>query len=93
MFVKIATLATLPNYTLLAGFSNGEYKLFDLKPYIEKYKPFQALNIVNGLYEQAKIDVGGYGVVWNDELDISADAIYEKGVPCGKPKNKQAIEK
>lgn len=87
MFAKITSLATLPEYTLLAGFSTGEYRLFDLKPYIDKYKPFQALKDVNGLFEQAKIDVGGYGVVWNDELDVSADGIYEKGSPCQEPQN------
>ena len=87
MFVKITSLATLPNYTLLVGFSTGEYKLFDLKPYIEKYKPFEALKTVNGLYEQAKIDVGGYGIFWNDELDVSADGIFEKGVACSEPQS------
>ena len=87
MFVKITSLATLPNYVLLAGFSAGEYKLFDLKPYIEKYKPFEALKTVNGLYEQAKIDIGGYGVVWNDDLDVSAEGIYEKGVACSEPQS------
>lgn len=82
MFVKITSLATLPDYILLIGFSTGEYKKFDVSPLIEKYPPFKALRTTRGLFEEAKIDIGGYGVVWNDDLDLSADGLYEKGVDC-----------
>ena len=85
MFHKITSIATLPDYILLVGFANGEFKQFDLKSLMNKYPPFAALKNVNGLYEQAKIDAGGYGIVWNDDLDISAEGIYEKGVACSAP--------
>lgn len=78
MFVKITSLKTLHNYVLLVGFSTGEFKQFDIKPLIEKYEPFKMLMQINVLYNQAKIDVDGYGIVWNDELDLSADEIYGK---------------
>ena len=87
MFVKITSLATLPDYILLVGFSTDEYKKFDIKPLIKKYPPFKALLETEGLYEQAKIDVGGYGIVWNDYLDLSADGVYEQGVTCRPPDN------
>ena len=73
MFHKITSLATLPDYVLLVGFSSGEFKQFDLKSLMNKYPPFAALKNVNGLY------------VWNDDLDISAEGIYEKGVACSAP--------
>ncbi len=85
MFHKITSLATLPDFVLLVGFSDGEFRQFDLKPYIEKYPPFRSLAEINGLYEQAKIDAGGFGIVWNDELDVSAEGVYERGVACSKP--------
>ncbi|MCM1194750.1 MAG: DUF2442 domain-containing protein [Firmicutes bacterium] len=85
MFVKISSVAALPDYVLLVGFTSGEYKQFDLKPLIEKYEPFKSLTQVTGLYEQVKIDAGGYGLIWNDDLDISADGIYEKGTVCEPP--------
>ena len=87
MFVKITSIATLPDFVLLVGFSTGEFKQFDVKPLIQKYPPFKALTEVNGLYEQAKIDVGGYGIVWNDDLDLSADGLYEQGKVCQVPEN------
>ena len=85
MFHKITSLAMLPDYILLIGFACGEFKQFDLKPLMNKYPPFASLKNVDGLYEQAKIDAGGYGIVWNDDLDISAEGIYEKGVACSAP--------
>ena len=81
MFIKITSLQTLPDYILLVGFSTGEFKKFDIKPLIAKYPPFKALQ-ANGLYEQVKIDMDCYGVVWNDELDLSANGLYEQGQPC-----------
>lgn len=85
MFHKITSLATLPDYILLVRFADGEFKQFDLKPLMDKYPPFATLKDVDGLYEQAKIDAGGYGIVWNDDLDISAEGIYEKGVVRAAP--------
>ena len=85
MFHKITSLATLPDFVLLVGFSDGEFRQFDLKPYIEQYPPFRSLAEINGLYEQAKIDAGGFGIVWNDELDVSAEGVYERGIACSKP--------
>lgn len=87
MFVKITSVATLPDYVLLVGFSTGEFKQFDIKPLINKYPPFKMLTQINGLYDQAKIDMGGYGIVWNDDLDLSADGLYEQGVPTTPPAN------
>lgn len=85
MFHKITSLIALPDFILFVGFQNGEFKQFDLKPYIKKYPAFQSLKNVNGLYRQAKIDIGGFGIIWNDDLDISSEGIYENGVPCSKP--------
>lgn len=79
MFHKIISLETLPNYVLLVGFDDETYKRFDLKPYFENYPQFKSLTD-DGLYEQAQIDVGGYGVIWNDYLDVSAESIYEHGI-------------
>lgn len=97
MFTKITSVAALPDYILLVGFSDESFKQFDVKPLIEKYQPFKALVNIKGLYEQVKIDLGGYGLIWNDELDLSADGLYEQGVPCNPPTDidrfrKQLIE-
>ena len=79
MFYKITSLATLDDYILLVSFSNGVFKKFDLKKIINKYDPFKDLINIPGLYKKAKIDIGGYGIIWNDYLDISSSGLYEQG--------------
>ena len=37
------------------------------------------LNYVPGLFNQVRIYAGGYGVVWNDEIDLSAEELYYNG--------------
>lgn len=68
----------MDDYILLAGFSDGEWRKFDLKPLMEKYPPFQQLKDET-LYKQARIDIGGFGIVWSDEVDLSAEGVYIGG--------------
>ena len=28
------------------------------------------------IYNEVKVDVGGYGIIWNDSLDISCDELW-----------------
>lgn len=83
VFHKLKTLATLDDYILLAGFKDGEWRKFDLKPLMEKYPPFRQLKDET-LYRKARIDVGGFGIVWNDEVDLSAEGVYIGGEKVDK---------
>ena len=82
MYYKITSLVALDDYILLLGFSNGEFKKFDLKPLMKKYPPFKDLETIPNLYKQVKIDIGGYGIIWNDYLDLDGTGLYEKGEEC-----------
>ena len=81
MFAKITSIKTLPNDILLVGFSTGELKQFDIKPLTSKYPAFKSLTKVNGLYEQDKINKDGCGLYWNDDIDLSANGLYEQSIP------------
>ena len=47
-----------------------------------EYPPFKDLETIPNLYKQVKIDIGGYGIVWNDYLDLDGTGLYEKGEEC-----------
>lgn len=79
MFCRVQAVQTLPEYNLLVDFESGERKLYDVKPLLEKWDVFKSLALVNGLFEQVRVDVGGYGISWNDELDLSCDELYSNG--------------
>jgi len=39
------------------------------------------------LYYSASVDVDGYGVIWNDDIDIACDELYYNGVTIETPFN------
>ena len=49
-----------------------------------KYPQFKELLSNRALFENGKLDPGGYGVIWNDQLDIDSTAIYYDGVLVGQ---------
>lgn len=80
MFNKIATVTPLPEYILLVCFTDNTKKKYDVKLLFDKWEVFKSLFLVKGLFEQVKVDTGGYGVTWNDDIDLSCNEIYNNGV-------------
>ena len=68
----VKTLQFKDDYCLLLTFENGEKRLFDLKPYLEK-PVFGRLK--NGtLFKTARVVSGS--VEWQGEIDLSYDTLY-----------------
>jgi len=80
MFCKIQTVEPLPGFNLLVNFCCGEQKRYNVRPLFEKWEPFKSLVTTKGLFEQVKVDIGGYGISWNDDIDLSCDELYYNGI-------------
>lgn len=78
-FHTIKSIKTLDNLILLIFFKSGECKRYDLKPLIKKFKVFEELKDEE-LFKKVKIDVGGYGIVWNENIDISSEELWRNGI-------------
>lgn len=67
------------DYTLLLTFANGENRVYNAKPLLEKkiYEPLKNLSF----FMNAKVD--GDTVVWNDDIDIAPEHLYECSTPVG----------
>ena len=61
-------------------FQDGKVKTYDMARLFERYPQTKALNN-RKLFKSGKLNV--YGVIWNDDLDIDADTIYENGEDTG----------
>ena len=85
MFHKIKSVTPLSDYILSVQFSEGITKHYDLKPLFDKYPMFIPLKEHLDLYYSASVDVGGYGVIWNDEIDIAADELFFNGETVKTP--------
>ena len=85
MFHKIKNVAALPDYKLSVQFSEGVTKIYDVKPLFEKLPVFLDLKNSDAEFASVSVDVGGYGIVWNDDLDLSCDELWENGVRVDTP--------
>ena len=74
---KIKSVRTSDNMTLLAVFENDIEKAYDIRQMERLFPQFCVLKTNLELYKSVQVDVGGYGIAWNDDLDIDAEEIWE----------------
>lgn len=85
MFHKVKAVNSLPGMQLSVQFAEGVTKLYNLQQIIEKYEQFKALEEDLNLFHNVKVDTGGYGIIWNDELDLSCDELFYNGESINTP--------
>ena len=78
MFHKAIKLEFCEETTLELTFRDGKVKRYDMGTLFGKYPQLAALND-RELFLSGRL-MGYYGIIWNDELDIEAETIYEEGV-------------
>mgnify|MGYP001589917761 CR=1 FL=1 len=77
-FPKIVKVAPLPEKKLNVLFDNGKTKIYDCKQLLQKHK-FYLLN-EEPFFKSVKVDSGGYGISWNDNIDISEYELWANGI-------------
>ena len=85
MFHKVKAVDALLDYCLSVQFAEGVTKIYDVKPLFAKWPPFKVLEKTPELFSAVKVDVGGYGIIWNDDLDLSCDELFENGETVKTP--------
>lgn len=79
MFHKVLSVKPQTDLTLSLTFMDGTQKKYDVKPLFSKWPMFIPLQHDNALFQSVKVDQGGYGISWNEELDLSCDELYYEG--------------
>ena len=85
MFHKIKNVFPLPEFKLSVQFSEGTTKIYDVKLLFDKIRMFAELKNNPKEFSCVTVDVGGYGIVWNDNLDLSCNELWENGVKVATP--------
>lgn len=80
MFHKIKSVCPVDGFRLSVQFSEGVTKIYDLNAVFEKVPAFERLRQHPEEFAEVSVDAGGYGVIWDDELDLSCDELWEHGV-------------
>lgn len=83
MTYRIKEVIPLENFVVLVIFQDGVEKEYDMKQLFDRFPKFQVFKSEMGLFEKVIVDTGGYGIVWNDELDLAADEIWHNGKSTG----------
>ena len=85
MFHKVKSVSPLPDFRLSVQFSEGVTKIYDVTPLFKRLKPFKSFLSKPELFYEVNVDTGGYGVVWNDAIDLSCDELFDNGVLIETP--------
>ena len=74
MYISVKSVRSLSEYQLLLTFENGEKKIFDMKPYLDK-----------GIYKELKdenkfktVRISFDSIEWCNNADIDPEFLYEK---------------
>ena len=79
MFHRIESARALPAGQLHVVFTDGTAKVYDTNALVTRHPAFSALSNA-AVFNAVRVDSGGYGVSWNDDLDLSCNELWENGV-------------
>ena len=74
---KVKSVTPLPCKHLKITFANGVTKVYDCTP-LTNEQPFARLQD-EALFRNVRADPAGYGVIWNDEIDLSEAELWIHG--------------
>lgn len=80
--IKVIGVAACDNHTLHLHFSNGEKRVFDASPYLDKGIFTELRNI--GYFKQARVAFGT--VQWPHEQDFAPETLYVESLPLAESK-------
>lgn len=76
MYLAVKEVKPLNDYQLVLTFENGETRIFDMKPYLDK-------GIYRELKDESKfrsVRVSFDSIEWCNQADIDPEFLYEKSV-------------
>ena len=84
MFHKVKNVFPVEDSKLLVQFVDGTTKIYDVKPLFSWKEIFKSLK-ENDLFYAVKVDFGGNGIVWNDEIDLASEELFANGKEIHNP--------
>jgi hypothetical protein len=77
-YPKIRTAKAIDDFTLVVEFTNQELKRYDIRQLfnVPMFSPLRQPEF----FKNFEIAEGGYGLVWNEEVDISEYELWENGI-------------
>lgn len=73
MYLAVKTVQAIDNYNLILTFENGEKRLFDMNPYLDK-EIFKALRDISK-FNSVRLSFDT--IEWENEADLDPEFLYE----------------
>ncbi len=77
-YPAVTSVNALADYRLLLGFANGDRRVFDVRPYLDK-GVFTALKDVS-VFRSVRVNFDT--IEWANGADLCPEVLYELGVPA-----------
>ena len=74
---RIQNVKMMDSMNIQAVFLTGEIIQYNLQNLFQSLPQFQKLLSDPVLSSKLKVDQGGYGISWSDDLDLDAETIWE----------------
>ncbi len=77
---KIVSAQAVADRLLVIEFSDNTIKKYDISRLLDKemFAPLKSPSFLKNF----RIEAGGYGLVWNEDVDISEYELWNNGVVC-----------
>ena len=92
MFHKLQGVFPIGDFVLGCKFRDGAVKLYDVEPLMQEIPVFAYFKEHPDTFRQVTVSPGGYGIIWNDELDLDAEEIWVNGWPEWDENNLVTVE-
>ncbi|MCT7953094.1 DUF2442 domain-containing protein [Ancylothrix sp. C2] len=77
-YPHIVAAKAIDNQTLLVKFTDDEFRQYNISKFLEN--PMFAKLHNPAFFKNFKIEEGGYGLVWDDDVDISEYELWQNGI-------------
>ncbi len=77
-YPKIKMVKPITDKRIIVTFENDIKKIYDCSPLLkqESFRPLANDTLFNCI----KVDLGGYGISWNEEIDLSESELWLNGI-------------
>lgn len=79
LFHPVESVSVRDTYFLCARFRCGTEKVYDMRK-LADHPSFEMLFRHPAFIKSVKVEPGGYGISWNDRLDLSCEELWTEGV-------------
>ena len=85
VFHRVKSVGIVEGTVLIAQFEEGICKTYDVKELATNIPAFKSLIKDKDLFAKVHVEGSGFGIVWNDDFDLSCNELWDNGIIVPTP--------